>query len=1172
MLCSNCGTDNRESAKFCRTCGTSLTTRCASCGATYQPGQRFCDECGAALGAFPAASTAGVTAAPAGPASERRLVSVLFADLVGFTTLSERRDAEDVRELLSGYFDRARQVIERFGGTVEKFIGDAVMAVWGTPIAQEDDAERAVRAALDLVEVVTALGLELEAPDLRIRVGVLTGEAAVTLGASGQGMVAGDLVNTASRIQSTAKPGSVLVGDTTRRATAAAIAYDDAGEQALKGKAEPMRLWRATRVAAGRGGLGRSGGLEPRFVGRDRELRLVKDLFHGCVDERRAHLVSVVGVAGIGKTRLSWEFEKYIDGLVDVVLWHRGRCLPYGEGVAYWALAEMVRMRARIAEDEPASSAREKLRATVREHVATPEERSFVEPRLAHLMGIASDGSFERQDLFAAWRLFFERMAEQSPCVLVFEDLQWADSGLLDFIEYLLEWARAYPLYVVTLSRPELAERRPEWGAARRNFHAIFLEALPDAVMDELLLTLVPGLPDDVRKNIRSRADGVPLYAVETVRMLIDRGALESEAGAYRLTQPLDALDVPETLHALIAARLDGLSPDERLLVGDACVLGKTFTVDALVALSGRSRDELDGCLASLVRKEILAVEADPLSPELGQYGFLQALVQKVAHDTLSRHERKARHVAAARYFEQGWGAGDEEIVEVVAAHYAAAYEADPAAPDAPELRERARQALRRAGDRAASLGASAEAVRYFDQAAALADDDVTRAELLELAGEAAGNAAESEAALERLERAIAMFDAAGSSHRAARASAKLGYVLWSRGEPDTAIERLEPAFAVLARDEPDEDLATLAASLANLYSFTDARALAMERVEFALATAEALRLPSVISHALNIKSFVLERRPEESLTLLEGAVRVAEENGLLTETARSHNNLSIVLLERDRYEEARDHAQRAITSVSRAGDRVTEAFATATLVEALILLGQWDEALELVQQLGQSKVGEWMAASLPARIFTSRGEVAQARASLPVGRLEDVVDLQGRGALATASAIVLRAEGHYAESLAAAETAIFAGRGAAAIQMVKEGIVESLEAAWALGDEAGVGQIIGRYEGAPPAERTQYVDAHVARFKARLALARDDASAAEDASKQSVALFRELGSPFWLGVALVEHAERIGRRWIENGEEAESLAAEAGAIFQSLRATPWVARAARAGAGAPVT
>ncbi|MFL5912381.1 MAG: AAA family ATPase, partial [Gaiellaceae bacterium] len=631
-------------------------------------------------------------------------MSVLFADLVGFTTLSETRDSEEVRELLSRYFDTCRRLVELYGGTVEKFIGDAVMAVWGAPVAQEDDAERAVRTALDLVAAVSALGDETGAPELRARAGVLTGEAAVNVGAVGEGMVAGDLVNTAARIQSAAEPGSVLVGDATRRATEAAVVFEAVGEHALKGKAEPVKLYRAVRVTAARGGAQRSTGLEAPFVGRARELRLVKELFHASAEQARAQLVSITGIGGIGKSRLAWEFEKYIDGLADTVWWHRGRCLAYGEGVAYWALAEMVRGRAGILDGEDQASSRAKLAASLEQHLSDPEERAWVEPRLANLLGLEERVDADRQDLFAAWRLFFERLADKNPVILVFEDLQWADAALLAFLEYLLEWSSSQRVYVVALARPELAQQSPDFARGVRNAASISLEPLSDAAMGELLDGYVPGMPAELRERVLERAQGIPLYAVETVRMLIDGGLLVQEGSVYRPVGEIATLDVPETLHALVAARLDGLAPDERRLVQDACVLGKTFAKGALAAIAGRDEAELEPLLASLVRKEVLSVQADPRSPEQGQYGFLQELLRQVAYDTLSRRDRKARHLAAVAALEQSFLGVDQEAPEVFATHLLAAHRLGPDDPDADEIRARAVEALTHAAERAAAL------------------------------------------------------------------------------------------------------------------------------------------------------------------------------------------------------------------------------------------------------------------------------------------------------------------------------------------------------------------------------------------------------------------------------------------------------------------------------------
>src|SRR4051812_35157071 len=430
MHCAVCGTDNPAGRKFCGGCGAPLARLCASCGAANEPRFAFCGECGSPLddtsaGTSPtvgvprqerptgtamiAPDDAGFDGAAAAARPERRLVSVLFADLVGFATLSESRDSEDVRELLTRYFDACRSRIGRYGGRMEKFIGDAVMAVWGAPVANEDDAERAVRAALEVIEAVRELGESIGAPGLAARAGVLTGEAAVNLAATAEGLVAGDLVNSASRVQSIAAPGTVLVDDTTRRATDAAIAYADGGTHELRGKTEPVTLWRPLRVVAGRGGALKSAGLEAPFVGRARELGLIKDLMHASAEQGAAHLTAVSGIAGIGKSRLAWELFKYIDGLQDTLWWHRGRCLAYGEGVTYWALAEMIRTRAGISEEGPATSATAKLRACVDEHVPDADERDWVLPRVAALLGLDDDATTtDAADLFSGWRLFFE--------------------------------------------------------------------------------------------------------------------------------------------------------------------------------------------------------------------------------------------------------------------------------------------------------------------------------------------------------------------------------------------------------------------------------------------------------------------------------------------------------------------------------------------------------------------------------------------------------------------------------------------------------------------------------------------------------------------------------------------------------------------------------------------
>ena len=492
------------------------------------------------------------------------MCSVLFCDLVGFTPLSESRDPEAVRELLSRYFETARTVIGRYGGVVEKFIGDAVMAVWGTPVAAEGDAERAVRAALDLVAAVAELGAEAGVPGLAARAGVVTGEVAVTLGAVGEGMVAGDAVNTAARVQAAAEPGQVLTDGATQRLAGGGIGFAGAGEHALKGKAEPVRLWRATRVLSGVGGSQRVDGLEAPLTGRDAELRTVRDLFHAAAERRVPRLLLVSGPAGVGKSRLGWEFEKYADGLKAQVWWHRGRCLSYGEGAAFWALAEMVRQRLGIAEEDPADVAAGKLTEGLARYVADQGERRYVGVRLGRLLGVAAEGdggeALSREELFAGWRLFFERLAAENPVVLLVEDGQYADAGLLDFLDYLIDWVRDLPVYVMVLARPELGQARPGLGTGR-NRTALTLDPLDAASMDQLVDALVPGMPGAARAKITGQAQGIPLFAVETIRSLVDRDIVQPVEGTYRLTGEVGQLQVPDSLHALLAARLDALDP-----------------------------------------------------------------------------------------------------------------------------------------------------------------------------------------------------------------------------------------------------------------------------------------------------------------------------------------------------------------------------------------------------------------------------------------------------------------------------------------------------------------------------------------------------------------------------------------------------------------------------------
>jgi len=1156
MRCPSCGTENREGRKFCAECGSPLAAACPACGAANEPGERFCGECGAALG----------EAAPPvarGSGAERRLVSVLFADLVGFTPLSETRDAEEVRELLSRYFDSCRRIIDLYGGTVEKFIGDAVMAVWGTPTATEDDAERAVRAALDLVLAVSALGQEIGEEGLRARAGVLTGEAAVTIGAEGQGMVAGDLVNTASRIQAAAEPGSVLVGESTRRTTEQTIVYEEAGSFELKGKEGPVPLWKASRVVSGLRGSLKSEGLEAPFVGRDRELQQIKDLFHSCAAESRAHLVSVTGIAGIGKSRLAWEFYKYFDGIAETVNWHRGRCLPYGEGVTYWALADMVRMRCRITEDEDPASAAGKLRSALEEHIPDPEERAFVEPRLGQLLGLAEHEGRDRQELFGAWRLFFERLSDTYPTVLAFEDMQWADASLLDFVEYLLDWSRNHPLFVATLARPELLERRPTWGAGQRSFTSMYLEPLPEEAMRALLTGLVPGLPETLGSQILERAEGVPLYAVETVRMLLDRGLLVQKGSAYELAGPVESLEVPETLHALIAARLDGLDPDERRVLEDGAVLGKTFTREAVAALSGIDGERLGPLLEALVRKEVLGVQADPRSPEHGQYGFLQDLVRHVAYGTLSKRDRRERHLAAAAYLVSGFAGEEDEVIEVIASHYLDAYEALPDADDAAEIKQKAAEVLARAGERAASLAASGEARRYFEQACELTDEPRERAALLARAGEMAERAADPEAAWGLLEESIALYEREGDAQSAARVVGLLGFALAFTGHREAAVAQMERAFAVISREPPGEELAMLAGRLALHHWFLGDLAGSAERAELALDIAERYGYPEALIIALRGKGALAFSRGhrEEAYALHKHALELALEHDFSQHASTAYFIISDSEFRDDRYASALGYLQGALELSRKIGSRPYEWGVLAEMTYPLTMLGRWDEALATIEDPTeeQTRSGGVLLSLLqgPVEVHLQRGELDEARRVFSLFRhLENSEDVQDRGSYVAARAALSAAEGRFPEALADAETAIeAAGTLGYASQSAKQAVVVALESALALTDTGKATELIAFLEEAPAERRAPFFGAQAQRFRARM-------DGDEGRFRIAENILREHELPFWLAVVQLEHAELLVGS--ARAEEAEPLVAEARETFERLGAAPWLERLAQ--------
>ncbi len=1133
----------------------------------------------------PAPDVPGERGAAGAPVAERRVCSVLFCDFVGFTPLSESRDPEAVRELLSRYFEVARTVIRRYGGVVEKFIGDAVMAVWGTPVAAEGDAERAVRAGLDLLAAVAELGEEMGVGGLAARAGVVTGEVAVTLGLATEGMVAGDAVNTASRVQAAAAPGQLLADTATQRLAGGGVGFEDAGEHALKGKAEPIQLWRATRVLAAIGGAQRIDGLEAPLTGRDAELRTVRELFHAASERRMPRLVLVSGPAGVGKSRLGWEFEKYTDGLADRVWWHRGRCLSYGDGAAFWALAEIVRQRLGIAEDEPADSAADKLARGVDRVIADPAERVYVGPRLGRLLGVTPAGdsgaSLSREELFAGWRLFFERLAGDAPVVLVVEDAQHADAGLLDFLDHLIDWARDLPIYVLVLARPELELARPGFGAGR-NRTTLTLDPLDGASMEQLVDALVPGMPTAARAKVTGHAQGIPLFAVETVRSLIDRDIVQPSGGVYMLVGDVGELSVPDSLHALLAARLDALGPAARRLVTDAAVLGTSFSADALIAVSGRTEAAVKTSLAELVRREVLAVSADPLSPERGSYRFAQEMLRQVAYETLSRRDRKTRHLAVAAYLRQAFTGDGEEVADVIARHYLDALDAVPDEPDTIHIRGQAITILVRAGERARRTGAPAQAATSYATAAELAAQGMPAAshlagdkatgldagKLWESAAQADFDAGHSVVAMSHAGRARDCYLQRGDARAAARAQSLAGESLRAAGRHAEARAELTAALEVL-RAEPDIDTVRALGRLASLATWSgspDADRLTTE----ALILGQALRVETKVLMNLFLHRAIClltqDRRPEAVAYLRENA-RLATQAGETVDVGRALLNLSDAEADTDLPAAAED-ARTAAGHLRRAGASRYLAVAIANLAQALLMLGDWDAAeAELIKATDSGEsAGLDYVVGYRGLVAGLRGDVVTARACLDaLGDLRASEDAQDTAMVSIVEAFASAACGRAEEALRNARVVLSL---ADTLGMTADNIrwawPLAARAASDLGDTAATSELLGMVDACQPGQLSPLLWAERDLARARRA-ARDGADTASESFATAIRGLRDHGTPYHLAHGLLDHAGHLTKAG--DSQAAARAISEARGIAEKLRCQPLLDRADQLGA-----
>jgi class 3 adenylate cyclase/tetratricopeptide (TPR) repeat protein len=959
-------------------------TACPSCGAENRADARFCDSCGAGIAR---------SAAPA--REERKVVSVLFCDLVGFTADSEEADPEDVRARLRPYHQLLRERIEAYGGVVEKFIGDAVMAVFGAPVAHEDDAERTVRAGLSILESLedfSAIGAALD-----VRIGVNTGEALVSLDARpehGEGIVTGDVVNTAARIQTSAPVNAVAVGEGTYRATERIFEWEELEPIDAKGKRAPVSVRRPVRPVARFGSDVIRTHTTP-FVGRDVERSLLSGLLARAVRDRTVQLVTVVGEPGVGKSRQVAELLQDVDRRKELVRWRQGRCLPYGDGIAFWALGEIVKAHAGIFESDTPDVTRDKLRAVLPDG----DEGTWVEERLLPLVGLETATRVERAESFSAWRTFLESIAERDPTVLVIEDLHWADPALLEFLEDLVEHAAGVPLFVLATARPELADRAPGWAGGLRNATTITLNPLSETETARLVSGLLERtlLPAELQRAIIDRAGGNPLYAEEVVRLLRDRGLLDDPAA-------LADLPLPETVQALIASRLDTLSSERKGLLQDAAVLGKVFWSGAVAAIGEASAEEVAVGLHELERRELVRPSRTSAVEGERELAFWHALVRDVAYGQIPRFERAGKHAIAARWIEEQAGERVENVADLVVHHLTEAialYEAVGEPAKAAELGPRVKRALALAAERALSLD-PARALAHLDRALELADEEDDRVELTVRWGEAAmhaGRMAEAAAALDDL---LPLLRSDGDPDLVARAFGVRALVARYVGHDGAAYN--QEVVALLERSgRPSRALVDALTELTGFRAVQEAHEEAVSVADRAMALVHELGIepPARLLGFRGSARFYLGY--EDGLREMEDAFErlVAEGASRAAGVVRFNRARCLAYVEGPR---ALSDFEQALEFAESRGQEPLVRFALQAIGLCLVGAGRYAEAIELadrrlpeIDAAGDGLAGDSM------RIWTASARAARGDHSGAVAEIEGFLDRTGYEARAFA-------------------------------------------------------------------------------------------------------------------------------------------------------------------------
>jgi DNA-binding SARP family transcriptional activator/class 3 adenylate cyclase len=934
---------------------------------------------------------------------ERKFATALFADIVGSTALAEQEDPEVVHAIMTPAFERLAREIERHGGTIEKYVGDAVLAVFGVPVAHEDDPERAVRAALGVQRTLSELNEELAAEgrtELAIRIGIEAGELLVDLdrvAESRDRMLTGDAVNTAARLQAAAEPGAIVVGPSAYEATRSTVEFRELLPLTLKGKTRPIPAWEVRGITSLPRDERVASGLRARLIGRDGELALLVQAVQRAETERRPALITILGTAGVGKSRLAAELLARIASQPRPVTWRKGRCLAYGN-ISYSALAQAVRQECGVLEDDQPDEAARKTGRIVRELFGDDS----ITPMIEALIGSGAERAFSREELFDAWRRFLEKLAARAPLVVQLEDIHWADEGLLDFIDHVADWAEG-PLVLLTLARPELLQLRPEWGGGKRNYSAIYLDPLtPDeteAMLEDLLSFSLPGSLKDL---VVQRSEGNPLFTEEVVHMLIDRGILHPARGrGWQVTSAPKEVQVPRSIQALIAARLDSLPATEKAVLQDAAVVGRSFWLGITQRLSNRSSQETKEVLGQLRMKEILVPrEASSFSGET-EFAFRHVLIRDVAYESLPKSMRAEKHIEVARWAEEQVGARKEEIAELLATHYAEAlrYRTELGGPHVGDLERQTQRWARAAGERALRLWEHREAARWYRMAAELADRIESPIDERAAGWEWSARAAEAvdpyPSVAAAFERALALYASAGRRADAGRIEAWLAHVAFQSGSEQEvlrwagrALEDLEPfgdsrdlALALVhlgwyhhrqGRDHEAEPLLRRATEMAERTSDPVVRGRAMlslgmltyksgrskegmALLEQALEIARGSRDLPFLLWALLVTSEGMQivasdyRRAEG---LVREGLELARRAGHIEQVAWMQGNLSDYLVDMGRLQEAEEPAREGLKAARASGEPPRIGYSLATLAYLLVLRSELDEAEQLLVEL----------------------------------------------------------------------------------------------------------------------------------------------------------------------------------------------------------------------------